>query len=136
MADRIDPKTRSLLMSRVKQHNTAPEIAVRTALHRRGYRFRLKTPLLPARPDILFPGRKKVVFVHGCFWHGHSCKRGTPPASNREFWEAKLSKNKVRDARVLKELRRMGWRSIVIWECEVKNLGKAVDKLAKFLEQK
>lgn len=135
MVDRISPKARSALMARVKQRNTAPEIVVRSLLHADGYRYRLKAPKLPGRPDIIFPGRKKVVFVHGCFWHGHHCKRGKLPASNLDFWRDKISKNKSRDARSVKELEQLGWSALTVWECETKSSDQLLRTLAVFLEQ-
>jgi len=136
MADRISKNSRSSLMSRVKQRDTAPEMTVRSLLHSVGYRFRLKAPKLPGRPDIIFLGRKKVIFVHGCFWHGHHCKRGKLPTSNEAFWNHKISANRTRDARRLEELQLLGWSALTIWECETKTTEKLTSTLANFLEQK
>jgi DNA mismatch endonuclease (patch repair protein) len=134
MVDRLSTKARSALMSRVRTRNTAPELAVRSALHRNGYRFRLKRAGLPGRPDVILPGRMKVIFVHGCFWHGHSCKRGALPASNQDFWRGKIAGNRERDRRVVKQLRALGWRSLILWECELKDAAKVVRRLVKFCD--
>lgn len=108
-------------MQAVRQENTAPEIAVRRALHGAGLRFRLHVADLPGRPDIVLPKRRTVVFVHGCFWHGHDCRHGDVKSkSNREFWDRKLAANRTRDERKALELRRAGWTVEVIWECETR----------------
>ena len=119
MADRLTPEQRSERMSRVRQHGTSLELLVRKELHRRGLRFRLGGCGLPGRPDLIFPGRKAVVFVHGCFWHAHDCRLGRRPASNAEFWEQKALANKERDARKEAELRELGWRVFVVWQCQL-----------------
>jgi DNA mismatch endonuclease, patch repair protein len=119
--DRLTPARRSWLMSRVKRKDTKPELAVRRTLHRFGYRFRLHVSNLPGRPDLVFPSRKKAIFVHGCYWHGHSCKYGNAQSkTNRSFWRAKLSANQIRDARTVRLLRHQGWKVLVIWECAIK----------------
>lgn len=105
-------------MQAIRSGDTKPEIAVRKLLHRLGYRFRLRRPDLPGKPDIVLPGHRLAVFVHGCFWHRHDCKQATMPKTRTEFWEAKLSANAARDARVMKALHELGWRTVVIWECE------------------
>lgn len=120
MADRCTPQERSQNMAAVRACNTQPELAVRRALHRMGYRFRLHRKDLPGTPDIVLPKMRTAIFVHGCYWHGHSCRRGSLPTSNREFWEAKINKNRERDGRVEQELKEIGWIPIVIWGCEVK----------------
>ncbi len=120
-------------MSRIPGENTVPERRTRSALHRLGFRFRLHRKDLPGTPDIVLPGRKCVVFVHGCFWHGHNCPRAALPATNRGFWETKIEKNHERDRRVKNELRRAGWKVFTVWQCETKDdvvLGK---KLSRFL---
>lgn len=119
MADVFSKEQRSAVMRRVKGENTKPEVRVRSKLHRRGYRFRLHRKDLPGKPDIVLPGRKTVVFVHGCFWHGHpDCKHADLPASNRAYWEKKIGRNVDRDARRRRELEDLGWRVLVVWECE------------------
>lgn len=131
--DKISPEQRSRNMSRVRQKNTKPELLIRSILHRLGYRFRLNTPRLPGRPDIIFPGRKKVIFVHGCFWHGHTCRRGQVPSSNRDFWLPKLARNKARDAEVVKALQDLGWSVKIVWECELRDLASLENELNSFL---
>lgn len=106
-------------MRAVKSRDTTPELAIRRLLHAMGYRYRLHRADLPGSPDIVFPGRRKVIFVHGCFWHGHSCRRGArTPAVNREYWERKITRNIERDANVLAKLEDAGWQALVIWECD------------------
>ena len=97
MADRVSPKKRSYIMSRVKTKDTGPELLLRRALHKRGYRYRVNVKKLPGKPDIVFPSRRKLVFVHGCFWHGHDCRWGRPPKSNAEYWKPKVRANRKRD---------------------------------------
>jgi len=120
--DRIDARTRSRNMARIRGRNTVPEKAVRSLLHRKGFRFRLHDAKLPGRPDIVMKGRGIVVFVHGCFWHRHpKCSNATLPHANREFWVRKLQANVWRDRRNIGELLNGGWRVLVIWECSVRN---------------
>src|SRR5882672_2480634 len=106
--DRLLPERRSWLMSRVKGRDTAPERLVRHMLHAQGYRYRLHRKDLPGKPDIVFLGRKKVIFVHGCFWHGHGCRIGRLPKSNEAFWTAKIDANRTRDLRNIERLRGLG----------------------------
>lgn len=121
MTDKITPQQRKALMGRVKNKNTAPEMLVRRLLHRMGYRFRLHRRDLPGTPDIVLPRYRTVVFVHGCFWHGHEgCRRGTCPASNKDFWNAKINRNCERDAMATTLLVCAGWRVITVWDCEIK----------------
>jgi len=122
-------------MSRVSGKNTKPEIAVRSALHKMGYRFRLHRKDLPGKPDITLPKYKKVIFVHGCFWHGHpGCSRSKRPVTNQEFWREKLDKNIERDKVNVNALIQLGWDVLTIWSCEVKNRKKLKSKLLSFLE--
>ena len=108
-------------MRAVKSSNTSPELAVRKAAHALGLRFRLQRTDLPGKPDLVFPSRRLAVFVHGCFWHGHDCARGSRvPKSNRAYWTAKIGRNRARDARVAAELQDLGWRACVLWECETR----------------
>ena len=117
-------------MSRIRSRDTRPELRVRRAAHRLGLRFRLHRRDLPGTPDLVFPGRRKAVFVHGCFWHSHSgCKYAYKPKSNVEFWQNKIQKNVDRDIRAKRELEAGGWDVIVIWECETKD----DDRLARIL---
>jgi len=134
MSDTFSPDKRSWIMRQVKSKNTSPELRVRSLLHRMGYRFRLHRRDLPGAPDIVFPGRKKVIFVHGCFWHGHSCPRGSRlPKSNAEYWKKKIAKNKERDRRHIEELLDLGWEALVVWECEVKDIDSLSERLRGFL---
>jgi DNA mismatch endonuclease (patch repair protein) len=133
-SDVFDAPTRSRVMRSVKGKNTRPERAVRSLLHALGYRFRLHRKDLPGSPDIVLPGRKAVVFVHGCFWHGHGCKRGSrAPKANADYWTKKLVGNVARDARTRAELEALGWRVLVVWECEIKEAEALADKLRAFL---
>ena len=112
---------RSAVMARVKGKDTSPELKVRRLAHRLGYRFRLHRKDLPGNPDLVFPGRKKVIFVHGCFWHGHDCARGArEPKANAEYWRAKIARNRARDAASLEALAAQGWKALILWECELK----------------
>jgi DNA mismatch endonuclease (patch repair protein) len=119
--DRLSSEHRSWNMSRIRCSDTAPERAVRSILHRLGFRFRkASSSSLPGRPDVVLPSRKAVVFVHGCFWHRHKrCKFAYEPKSNHAFWKQKFEANKRRDAKVRKMLLKLGWRIVVVWECEL-----------------
>lgn len=119
MADRLTPDERSRNMARVRGRNTAPELKVRQAAFAAGFRYRLHAKQLPGRPDLVFPRYRLAVFVHGCFWHGHSCKRGKRPATNTDFWNRKLDRNLARDAEKLAELRAIGWEPIALWQCSL-----------------
>ncbi len=121
-------------MSRVRSEGTKPEKKVRSLLHRLGFRFRLHRKDLPGTPDIVFPGRKKVIFVHGCFWHGHDCKAGRKvPNTNREYWTQKISRNIVRDSEQSYSLAEAGWERLVVWECETKDEEQLKKVLVQFL---
>src|SRR5215469_11402594 len=119
--DIVDQSTRSRMMRSVRRKDTIPEVRLRKALHKLGLRFRLNRRDLPGTPDIVFPSHKCVVFVHGCFWHGHNCRFGTVPASRTDFWEAKFSANRKRDIRVGQALVAAGWRVMTVWECALKS---------------
>lgn len=126
---------RSRTMKAVKSRNTAPELAVRSLVHRMGYRFRLHRDNLAGKPDLAFPRLKKVIFVHGCFWHGHDCVRGARvPKDNREYWLRKISGNRARDQKNLEQLIKVGWRSLVIWECDLANKQRTKARLQNFLK--
>jgi DNA mismatch endonuclease (patch repair protein) len=113
---------RSAIMRAVKSQNTGPEMIVRRLAHALGYRFRLHRKDLPGSPDLVFPARKKAVFVHGCFWHGHDCARGARmPKANAEYWTAKIARNRARDERAFAELAALGWDPLIVWECELKD---------------
>lgn len=134
MTDVFSPAFRSLLMSRIGGKNTRPELLVRKLLHALGYRFRLHCKNLPGTPDIVLPRWKIAIFVHGCFWHQHpGCKRATVPNTNRAFWENKLMTNRRRDARRIVELEELGYRCLVIWECETRDSAQLAERLAAFL---
>ena len=121
MTDIVDVATRSRMMSGIRARNTRPEIAVRRALHARGFRFRLHDHRLPGSPDIILPKFHATIFVHGCFWHRHEgCKFASTPSTRPEFWEAKFQGNKQRDNRNLEELLSLGWRVATIWECALR----------------
>lgn len=123
-------------MSHISGKNTKPEILVRSLLHRMGYRFRIHKKDLPGRPDICLPKHKKVIFVHGCFWHGHeNCPRSKRPTTNVEFWNKKIDGNIERDKENIKKLRRLGWQTLMIWTCEIKNQEELKNKLISFIER-
>lgn len=131
--DRLTPERRSWLMAQVRSANTKPEIAVRSLLHRLGYRFRLHRRDLPGTPDIVLPGRRTVIFVHGCFWHGHSCKREKMPKSRLDYWGPKIEANRQRDRRKRRALRDLGWHVTEVWECELKYPARLARKLVRSL---
>ena len=121
-------------MRAVKSKDTKPEILVRKLLHNLGYRFRLHCKDLPGVPDLVFPGRRKVLFVHGCFWHGHDCKRGArTPKENADYWRQKIARNLDRDAKHLQKLADLGWEVLTVWECELKELPALSDRIRHFL---
>jgi len=130
-------KSRSEIMAAVRSHDTKPEKSVRSIVHRLGFRFRLNNSQLPGSPDLVFPIRNRVIFVHGCFWHGHFCRRGNRiPVANREYWLGKIAGNRKRDKRVRRQLRRMGWNVLTIWECQLKKPNQAAQRLRKFFKAK
>ena len=120
--DNLDKNKRSCLMAKIKQKNTEPEIIVRHFLYSKGFRYRINLKSLPGSPDIVLPKYKTVIFVHGCFWHGHTCKAGHLPTSNLDYWKLKIEKNIERDRKKNEELEMQGWNVIVVWQCEVKIL--------------
>ncbi len=120
--DVVSSEKRSLMMSGIKEKDTQPEIAVRKFLHANGFRFRLHRKDLPGKPDIVLPKINTCIFVHGCFWHRHNCKKGRHlPKSNVDFWKAKLEKNKTRDQKNKQALMKLGWNVLVVWECHINN---------------
>jgi DNA mismatch endonuclease (patch repair protein) len=131
--DTISAEKRSALMSRIRRRDTQPEMAVRRLVHGMGYRYRLHGAQLPGRPDLVFGRRRKVIFVHGCFWHLHHCGRARLPKSRTGFWQAKLEGNRARDHRVRETLAGQGWSSLTIWECETASLPEIREKIANFL---
>src|ERR1044071_1582436 len=133
--DKLSKQRRSEIMSRIRDKNTVPELKVRSLIHRLGYRFRLHSKSLPGKPDLVFSGRKKIIFVHGCFWHAHSgCPKGKPPKSNLEFWLKKLEANKRRDAQARKKLKSQGWRVLTVWQCQLKKQESLTSRIVAFLE--
>lgn len=121
MGDPFSPSERSAIMARVPSTGSVPELKVRRAIHRAGFRFRLHRADLPGKPDLVFPRFELAVFVHGCFWHWHGCKRSRMPATNRDYWTQKIERNVKRDQRNRDALSALGWDIIVIWECELKS---------------
>jgi len=131
----VDIRPSNAAMRRVRAKNTQPELRVRRLLHGLGYRYRLHRRDLPGTPDIVFPGRRKVIFVHGCFWHGHSCPNGErTPRSNQRYWDPKLARNRTRDAEAQCDLQRLGWSVLIVWECEIPDLETNPDRLIAFLD--
>lgn len=135
MADVVDTVTRSRMMAGIRGKNTTPELQIRKALHAQGLRFRLHSKALPGKPDLVFPRYRTVVFVHGCFWHGHLCDIFRWPKSNQEFWKNKIESNQKRDVLVKGNLGTLGWRYISIWECQIRQAVKTgmLDQLVKEL---
>ena len=133
MADTRTPDQRRRIMKAVKTKNTGPELVVRKALTSLGYRYRLHRKDLPGSPDIAMIGRKKAIFVHGCFWHGHECQKGKAPKSKLEYWGPKLKANRDRDERKARELRDLGWSVLTVWQCELQDLESLRARLVDFL---
>lgn len=134
MADTISADERSHIMSLVKGKNTRPEMLVRRLVHGAGFRYRLHDSKLPGKPDLVFSRKRKVIFVHGCFWHRHEgCALARIPKSNQQFWLAKLEGNKARDETNLRKLHDAGWETLVVWECELRNLDTLAPRLRSFL---
>ncbi len=133
--DGLSAAARSENMRRIRSGNTAPELAVRRLLHGMGYRFRLHRRDLPGTPDIVLPKHRAVIFVHGCFWHQHTgCAECRIPNSRREYWEPKLARTQQRDAEHIRALKRLGWRVLVIWECELRIKHNTAGRLTRFIE--
>lgn len=133
--DVLSPESRRATMKAVKGKDTKPELAIRQLIHRLGFRFRLHDGGLPGKPDIVFPARRKVIFVHGCFWHQHRCPAAARPSSRREYWDAKLDGNMARDRHNQRRLRNMGWSSLVVWECQLKRTSFLEKRLVNFLNK-
>jgi len=133
--DRISKQHRSWNMSRIRGKDTTPEKKVRSLLHRLGYRFRLHCDELPGSPDIVLPRFKAVIFVHGCYWHRHEgCKLAYTPKTRVRFWQTKFDDNVARDKRTVTDLRKRGWRVLVVWECQVPNTKRLAHRLIRFLD--
>jgi DNA mismatch endonuclease (patch repair protein) len=134
--DKVSRERRSEIMSHIRSKGMVPELIVRRLIHGMGYRYRLHRVDLPGKPDLVFPGRSKVIFVHGCFWHQHGhpkCPISRQPKSRRFYWGPKLKRNKERDRAHIRKLRHLGWGVLVVWECQVSNLGTLRRRVARFL---
>lgn len=131
--DVFTPEERSRIMGRIRAKDTAPEMVVRRIAHALGYRYRLHRSDLPGKPDLVFPMYRSVIFVNGCFWHGHSCRRGALPASNAEFWSKKIGATQARDERSRAELEREGWRVMTLWQCELHERAEVAARIDAFL---
>lgn len=135
MTDIFPPKKRSEIMSKVKSKNTKPEILVGTFLFSKGFRYRKNDKRYAGTPDLVLPKYKTIIFIHGCFWHGHVCKKGTLPNTNVEFWQGKIARNKERDEKNRNTLIRSGFRVITIWECELKNKTLREERLLRLVAE-
>jgi len=134
--DRFQPEKRSQIMASVKGRNTAPERLVKSCLRRLHCRYRSNLTTLPGTPDIALIGMRKLVFVHGCFWHGHrACPRAARPNTNKAFWANKIDRNMKRDVRTVRKLRRRGWRVLVVWQCQTRNMEQLERRLLQFIER-
>lgn len=134
MADKLTPERRSANMAKIRAKDTKPEMLVRRMVHALGARYRLHRKDLPGKPDLVFGPRRKVIFVHGCFWHLHSCRAGRIPTSRRDYWEPKLTRNRERDEAACAALEADGWQVLVIWECETKDPAALEQRLRDFLK--
>lgn len=139
MVDVVDSATRSKMMAGIRSRDTKPEILIRSLLHRAGFRFRLHAKELPGKPDIVLPRHKAVIFVHGCFWHGHDCPFFKWPGTREDFWREKIGRNQANDRRALELLAAQGWRVAVVWECALRgrdrNLEAVIQQLSCWLTQ-
>jgi DNA mismatch endonuclease, patch repair protein len=135
MSDTVSKAERSRIMALIKAKDTTPEITVRKIVSAMGHRYRLHPSKLPGKPDLAFPGQRKAIFVHGCFWHQHDCGRCRLPQTRRAYWKAKIQRNVLRDQNALKTLRNMGWKTIVLWECQLtmKRRHRLLKRLDAFL---
>lgn len=130
--DTWNKEKRSEVMSRIRSTNTKPEIKLRKILFSKGYRYRINYKKLPGKPDIVLPKYKTVIFVHGCFWHGHiGCRRSNNPKSNQEYWEKKIQNNIIRNTKQIEELETLGWKVFIAWECEINNKQKYDDLITR-----
>ena len=133
--DRVSKAIRSKIMASVHTRDTGPEKAVRSIVHRLGYRYSLTRTDLPGKPDLVFVGRRKVLFVHGCFWHGHSCRYGRLPKSGVAYWQSKIATNRSRDRRQVRELKKAGWSVGIVWQCQLKKPDTLVTRIEEFLNE-
>lgn len=139
MVDIVDAETRSRMMAGIRSKDTRPELLIRRALHRKGFRYRIHDRRLPGHPDIVFPSLRAVILVHGCFWHGHSCHLFKWPSTRIEFWKNKITRNSQKDLDTSQKLTVLGWRTLVIWECSIKGrskipLDETVDLISNWLK--
>ncbi|GAB4227728.1 MAG: very short patch repair endonuclease [Methyloligellaceae bacterium] len=137
MADKLSRERRSANMARIRSKDMKPEMAVRRMVHAMGFRYRLHRRDLPGKPDLVFPARRKIIFVHGCFWHQHpdpACRDARPPRSNTAYWGPKLARNVERDAEHQRALEAAGWQVLVVWECELKQSAELAERLRAFLQ--
>lgn len=135
MSDIFSHTKRSDIMSKITGKNTKPEILVRKFLFSQGLRYRINVKKLPGKPDIVLPKFRTIIFINGCFWHRHSCKKGQLPTSNIDFWKEKISSNKKRDSKNVDLLVKLGWKVITIWQCEISNINSRKAKLEKVLDE-
>lgn len=137
MSDVFSRQQRSNIMARIGSRDTAPEKLVRSTLHEMGFRFRLHVKSLPGKPDIVLPRYRKIIFVNGCFWHGHSrCKRSYLPDTNTRFWKNKIQGNILRDHKTIRQLRKLGWDILVVWQCQTKKHILLANRLRKFMDRR
>ena len=137
--DRVSPEVRSRTMRAIRSKDMKPELTVRRLVHGMGYRYRLHRKDLPGKPDLVFPGRRKVIFVHGCFWHQHAeptCNKSRKPQSNRSYWLPKLERNVSRDAEQQAQLAELGWDVLVLWECDIQSSDDLAVRISQFLEHR
>lgn len=135
LMDFMSPEKRSKIMRSIGSKNTKPELAIRHLVHSLGYRYRLHNKKLPGKPDLTFSSKRKVIFVHGCFWHQHKdCSAGKIPASRIEYWKPKLERNVTRDIDNQRKLAESGWDVLIIWECEIENIDLIIKRIKEFLE--
>jgi DNA mismatch endonuclease (patch repair protein) len=134
--DVFSPAHRSQIMRQVHSKDTRPELTVRRLVHGMGYRYRLHSKNLPGCPDLMLTAHKKAIFVHGCFWHRHECPSATLPKSNRDYWERKQNRNAARDKENIRALRGLGWKVLIIWECEIKDVKRLQRQVQRFLADK
>lgn len=133
--DTRTPEQRRRIMQAVKSKNTGPEMRVRRLLHAMGYRFRLHRKDLPGKPDIVLPKHRKAIFVHGCFWHAHGCRKGRPPKSRLDYWLPKLEENVKRDRTKIEQMQSLGWRTLVVWQCETDDTDVLAERLRMFVNE-
>ena len=132
--DRVTKTTRSKIMASVRTRNTGAEKAVRSMVHRLGYRYSLVRNDLPGKPDLAFVGRRKVIFVHGCFWHGHTCRYGRLPKSRLAYWKPKAAANQARDRKQINKLRKAGWSVMIVWQCQLRQNDRLEGRIRSFLD--